>query len=117
MTELIACLSTGKGTWLPVVKLINEQEWDQVFLVVTDFARKKFKTKKEVDFVVINPNRDLKDLVQDIKAQLENKVKGTQVALNLNSGTGKEHMAVLSAILKIGVGIRLVSYKNGVEEI
>ncbi|MFH1399432.1 MAG: hypothetical protein ABIG95_04960 [Candidatus Woesearchaeota archaeon] len=117
MTELIACLSTGKGTWMPVVKLINCQEWDKVFLVATDFAREKFKGSKPVEFVVIDPNRDLKQLVPDIKSQLDGKIRGTEIALNLNSGTGKEHMAVLSAVLKLGVGIRLVNFDNTIEEI
>ena len=118
MTELIACLSTGKGTWIPVIKLINEHEWDQIFLIGTDFARQKFNPKKQVEFIIIDPRRPTKQLVQDIKSQLEKKIKGTQVALNLASGTGNEHMAVLSALLKLGLGIRLVSItKQGFDEI
>jgi hypothetical protein len=40
--------------------------------------------------------------------ELRDKVKGTQVALNMVSGSGPERMALLSALLKLGVGIRLV---------
>lgn len=109
MTELIACLSTGKGTWMPVIKLINAQEWDQIFLIGTDFARQKFNPKKQVEFIIIDQRRPTKQLVQDIKSQLEKKLKGPEVALNLTSGTGNEHMAILSALLKLGLGIRLVS--------
>ena len=118
MTELIACLSTGKGTWMPVIKLIDEQEWDQIFLIATDFARQKFNPKKQVEFIIIDQRRPARQLVEDIKSQLEKKVKGPEVALNLSSGTGNEHMAILSALLKLGLGIRLVSItEQGFDEI
>ena len=41
-----------------------------------------------------------------------------EVAVTLASGTGKEHMALISALLSIPVGIRLVVYtKDGVQVI
>jgi len=40
------------------------------------------------------------------------------VALNLVSGNGKEHMAILSALLKLGIGVRLMAVtKDGVREL
>ena len=37
---------------------------------------------------------------------------------NFVSGMGKEHMALISALLKLGVGIRLMALtKNGIEEV
>lgn len=118
MTELIACLSIGKGTWMPVIQLINDQEWDQIFLVCTDFARQKFNPTKQVQFIVIDPRKSPRQMVKDIVMQLGPKIKGTQVALNLTSGTGNEHMAILSALLKLGLGIRLFHVsEKGLEEI
>jgi hypothetical protein len=39
-----------------------------------------------------------------------------EVALSIASGNGKEHMALISALLSIPVGIRLVVYsKKGIE--
>jgi len=36
----------------------------------------------------------------------------------MTSGSGKEHMALLSALLKLGLGIRLVSFtNNGIKEL
>ncbi|MBU0980440.1 MAG: hypothetical protein KJ709_06535 [Nanoarchaeota archaeon] len=106
MTELIACLSTGKGTWAEVSKLIAAEEWDNVFLITNEFGQQKFSAK--ADFILISDRMPMKQLVSTIHSQLQNKVRGTEVAINLSSGTGKEHMAILSAILKLGVGIRLV---------
>ena len=41
-----------------------------------------------------------------------------ETAVNLISGDGKEHMALLSALLKLGVGIRLIALtKEGVKEV
>lgn len=118
MTELIACLSTGKGTWVPVINLIENHEWDQIFIIGNEFAREKFQPKKEVEFIIIDSRIPPKQMVDVIKSQLENKIKGIEVALNLTSGTGNEHMAIMSAILKLGLGVRLVSSsQTGVEEI
>jgi hypothetical protein len=118
MTDLIACLSTGKGTWAHVSKLIEEQEWDNVFLITNEFGIENFKPTKKVEYILINSKRFLPDLIEDIKAQLKEKVNPTDVAVNLISGSGKEHMAILSALLKLGLGIRLTALTvNGVKEV
>ena len=71
-----------------------------------------------MEFIVVNSKLSIELLIDKIKSQLEGKIKGTEVALNLASGSGKEHMALLSALLKLGVGIRLVSFtNNGIKEI
>jgi len=41
-----------------------------------------------------------------------------EVGLNIVSGAGKDNMALISAIMKLGLGYRLVAYtKDGVVEI
>jgi len=118
MTELIACLSTGKGTWGHVSRLIQDGEWDKIFLVTNAFGKENFTPEKESEFLVVDPNKGLVELRDDIYNQLKEKVKGTEVGLNIVSGTGKEHMALVSAVLKLGVGIRLTALtKEGVQEI
>ena len=37
MTDLIACLSTGKGTWEHVARVINCMEWNNIFLITNEF--------------------------------------------------------------------------------
>lgn len=118
MTELVACLSTGKGTWIPVIKLINSESWSKIFLISTEFAREKFQTDKKVEFIVFDPEKPPREIVSCICKGLEKKLFGPEIALNLSSGTGKEHMAIISAILRQGVGIRLVTFgENSIEEI
>jgi len=117
MTSLIACLSTGKGTWGHVSRLIEDEKWDKVFLITNEFGKENFQNTKNTELIIIDSNKGLKDLQQDIIDQLKDKVEG-EVALNIVSGTGKEHMALLSALLKLGLGIRLIALtKDGVEEI
>jgi hypothetical protein len=56
------------------------------------------------------------ELKEDIMGKLKGKLSDFEVALSLASGNGKEHMAMISALLSIPVGIRLVVYtKEGVE--
>ena len=58
------------------------------------------------------------DLIEDLKTALKDKVKMMETAVNIISGEGKEHIALLSALLKIGVGIRLVALtKEGIKEV
>ncbi len=116
MTTLIACLSTGKGTWTEVIKLINSKEWDKVFLITNQFSKDNFKVHKDnVKLISIDSSKDVDSLVKDIKKEL--KVDDFEAALNLISGTGKEHMAVLEAVLELGVNFRLVSLVNNKLEI
>ena len=117
MTSLIACLSSGKGTWAHVSELIEKKDWDNIFLITDEFGKENFKPKKQVNYVLINSNKFLSELVEDIKKQLETKIDDTEVAINLISGNGKEHMALLSAVLKLGLGIRQVALTpDGIKE-
>jgi hypothetical protein len=118
MTELVACLSTGKGTWGHVGRMINEKEWEQIFLITNDFGKENFTTEKKAEFIIIDANKGIKDMRDDIMENLKGKIKGLEVGVNLISGSGKEHMAIIGALLKLGVGIRPIALtKDGMEEI
>ena len=117
MTSLIACLSSGKGTWAQLLEVIRGAEWDKVFLVTNDFGKEKFR-EIDVELICLDLNNSPDILSDQIIASLHGKHLGAEVAINLTSGTGNEHMALLSAILKLGLGIRFVYSKNGkVEEL
>ncbi|HZX11955.1 MAG TPA: hypothetical protein VFE88_00665 [Candidatus Nanoarchaeia archaeon] len=116
--DLVACLSTGKGTWGHVSRMIAEHEWDSIFLVCNEFGKENFHPEKKANFVIVDSRRGTEELRNDIKGQLQNHLKGTEVAVNLISGIGKEHMAILSALLQLGFGIRFLALtKDGVKEI
>jgi|TARA_B100000315_G_scaffold226279_1_gene233108 hypothetical protein len=110
MTELVACLSTGKGTWAQLYHLIKAEPWDKIILITNPFGMEKFDNSiANVEFVLINSEKDLQELTEDIRSNLASRIKGLEVAVNIVSGSGKEHMALLAALLKIGVGMRFIS--------
>jgi len=118
MTDLVACLSSGEKSWVHIARLIKEQEWKRIFLITNDFGKKNFKADKDVEFIVVDAQKPVFYLIEDIKNGLKGKITDLEVALNLVSGNGKEHMAILSALLKLGVGIRLMAVtKEGIKEL
>ncbi len=118
MTELIAILSTGKGTWGHVSRLIQDGNWEKVFLITNEFGKENFSASKNTEFIIVDSKKGIIELRDDIIIQLKEKVKGPEVAINIASGTGKEHTALISAILNIGLGLRFISLtKEGISEI
>ena len=118
MTELIACLSSGKGTWGHVTKVIEGRPWERVFLIGDKFAKEKLQLRPNMEFIETDFNLFLPELIRDIQKKLEGKIKGLEAGVNIISGSGKEHMALLSALLKLGVGVRFVALTpKGVQEI
>ncbi len=118
MTELVAVLSTGKGSWGHVGRLVNDGTWDNIILLTNQFGKENFNNEKNALMLIVENRQPLLDLVEDVKKQLEGKIKGPEVAVNIVSGDGKEHMALISALLKLGLGIRFVALtKEGIKEL
>jgi hypothetical protein len=117
MTDLVCCLSTGKGTWIEVAKLINNNDWRNIFLITNDFGKEKFSSEKEVKFILVDVNKGMESMKNTITEALKEKVSG-DVAVNFVSGSGKEHMALLSAMMGLGVGMRfIVAADSNIKEI
>jgi hypothetical protein len=118
MTNLIACYSSGEKSRAHVERLVREKEWSKVFLITDNSGSRNFKSDKKIEFVVVDFRKPVFELINDIVNGLKGKVSDFEVALNMVSGTGKEHMAILSALLKLGIGIRLMAVtKGGVREL
>ena len=49
MTTLIACLSTGKGTWGHVNRLIEDGKYEKVFLITNDYGKENFNKNDKTD--------------------------------------------------------------------
>jgi len=111
--ELIAFLGAGEGTWGQVAGVIKQGEWENIILIGNDFAR-KFNIDKDFEFIETKSS-GLVDLKDELLKKLQGKVKGTEVALSIASGNGKEHMALISAILSLPAGIRFTALtKDGI---
>lgn len=112
--ELIALLSSGKGTWAQVSGLIKYGEWDKVIVIGDDFA-KDFKHERQFEFIKVDLSKKIKELRDELMQKLKGKFNGTEVALSIASGDGKEHMALISALINLPVGIRFAALtKDGV---
>ncbi len=115
--ELIALLSSGKGTWAQVSGLIKYGEWEKVIILGDDFAKQfQVMEKKDItEFIRIDLSKKLKELKEEFQSKLKGKIDGTEVALSIASGDGKEHMALISALINLPVGIRFAALtKEGV---
>lgn len=110
MAYLIALLSSGKGTWAQVNSIMKSTEWEKIYLVCNDFAYTNFEVDPTIatklKFDEKYPNKAFPILAKFFKKE----IKGFEVALNLSSGTGAEHMMVTSAVLKAGLGLRFVYF-------
>lgn len=112
--ELVALLGSGKGTWGQVAGLLNRGEWDKIVLIGSEFAE-KFTSDKPHEFIKFNPNQSINEIKTDIAEKLKNKFQGTEVALSIASGEGREHMALISALLSLPVGVRFTALtKDGI---
>ncbi|MBI4154273.1 hypothetical protein HY501_02975 [Candidatus Woesearchaeota archaeon] len=117
MTHLVALLSTGKGTWAEVAQLMKAEKWEKIFLVTNDFGVQNFKHEVQHELVVIDPNRDVSEIKNDILKQLKDKLS-IDTGVNLMSGSGKEHTALLAALFSLGTSVRFVTMKgNAMAEI
>ncbi|MCD4759568.1 hypothetical protein K8R33_01635 [archaeon] len=117
MVDLIAFLSTGKGTWGHVSGLINKEKWDKIYLLTNEFGKEKFTANEKTELIVLNMNGSAEELRDEILKNLKDKLSG-EVGVNFISGGGKEHMALVSALIKLGVGFRfVVSGEEGVKEL
>jgi len=114
--ELVALLSSGEGSWGQVSGLIKHGEWDKIILLGDASLQFNIEDKKEiVEFIKVDLSKKIKDLRDEFQKKLKGKISGTEVALSIASGDGKEHMALISALINFPVGIRFAALtKEGV---
>jgi len=113
--ELVALLSTGKGSWGQVAGLMKKGEWEKIVVVGTSFAKDFQVSGIPFEFVEFDSNKSLIPLKKDLEKKLKGKFNNLEVALSIASGNGKEHMALQSALLSIPVGVRFTALtKEGV---
>lgn len=108
MSTLIALLSSGKGTWAQVNALIKYTKWEKIYLICNDFAYETFEIDPSIATKLKFDEKHPNDAFPKLAKFFKKEIKDFEVALNLSSGTGQEHMMVTSAVLKAGLGLRFV---------
>ncbi len=114
--NLVAYIGKDKENWGQVTALINRLDCEKVFLL-KDKASENFPANEKCYLIEIDPTAPLLTLKDEIHQKLSRELASDfEVALSIASGTGKEHMAIISALLSIPVGVRFVAFtKGGVE--
>lgn len=113
MGDLIALLSTGKGTWGHIANLIKNSEYDRVFLFTNSFGKEKFTPDQKTEVISFDLDKSITTLQKEFEKIIREKIKGVEVHVNIASGSGNEHMALLAAILKNGLAMRFVIVEDG----
>jgi len=112
--EFIGLLSSGKETWGQISGLIKHGDWEKI-IIIGDSSAKDFASEKKFEFIQADTSLKLIELKKELLDKLKSKINGTEVALSIASGNGKEHMALISALLSIPAGIRFTALtKDGV---
>jgi len=119
MTDLIAFVSVGgKPTWEHAFRVIDNQEWENIHILCNKEGKNNYKSKKKANFILLDKTKTTEELRDFLLNYFKDKIKGFDVAINMISGDGKEHTALLSALIKLGLGIRIVVLtKEGIKEI
>ncbi|MCA9497463.1 MAG: hypothetical protein KC589_11070 [Nanoarchaeota archaeon] len=112
MVSLIAMLSSGKGTWGQVSSLINCAKWDKIYLICNDFAYENFDIDSSKALKLKIDEKNSLEMFDKLSNFFKKEIKDFEVAINISSGSGGEHMVLVSAILKSGLGIRFVYAEN-----
>ena len=115
--EFVAFLGADKDGWGQITALVNRLEDCEKVLLVKDKNTLGFPKTDKCEFVNIDSSKDLVKLIDDMSSGLRKELsKEFEVVVSLASGNGKEHMALVSSLLNLPVGIRLAVYtREGVK--
>ncbi len=107
MKTFLGILSTGKGTWGQVAHIIDNVEYDKVYLISNEWAQDKFNCTKPINWIIIDPRKGLSEIMADLENQIP--VDAKEIDLNIHSGSGKEHSAVLALLLQKKVKFNVIT--------
>ena len=115
--EFVTFLGSDKEGWGQITALVNRLEDCEKVILVKDKNTTGFPKTEKCEFVDVDSSADLVKLIDEMSSGMGKLLsKEFEVAVSLASGNGKEHMATISALLNLPVGIRLVVYtREGVK--
>jgi len=113
---LVAFVGKERETYGQITALLNKFEAEKIILI-KDSSTEKFPQNAKCEIISIDTSKDLLSLKTILKEKLAGSIKSEfEVALSIASGNGKEHMALLSALLSLPVGIKLIAFtKKGID--
>lgn len=114
--HLVLFVGKDKESQGQLTALINRFDAEKI-IIVKHPETTEFPKNEKCEIVEVDTSKDLLSLKVILKEKLSKSLSGEfEVALSIASGNGKEHMALISALLNIPVGIKLTAFtKNGIE--
>ncbi|HYD03570.1 MAG TPA: hypothetical protein VEC16_04680 [Alphaproteobacteria bacterium] len=120
MGHLIACISDDKHLD-SVDKIIHSKMFDKIYLISHHDIEPTLPKIPgiAITHVKINFESSSEALVPELYSILKkyftnDKITDLDIAVNISSGNGKQHAVIISSLMKLGYGIRLVDLdKNG----
>jgi hypothetical protein len=114
MSQFIGLLSTEKGSWAEVATIIRKPRFNEIFLLTNMLGKEHFSElpNKNLEVFVFDFNKSIDELTKDFRKALKGQLHFGDIAINISSGHGKEHMALICALLSLGVGLRFITIKN-----
>jgi len=114
--EFVAFVGEDKENWGQVTALMNRMDCEKIVIVKNNKVS-GFPASSKCEMIDVDTTKPLVELKKELMTKLKERIgMDFEVALSIASGNGKEHMAIISALLSIPVGIRLVIFsKNGIE--
>jgi len=116
MAHLI--VSFGKDSADTVYSVIKSGLFDKIYIVadslnVEHYVKPHVQDNVKIVLLKLDYSKASEDLVPELylllkKHFMEDKVQDLDMAVNIASGTGKEHSVIISTLMKLGYGIRLV---------
>ena len=105
--HLIAWALTGKGSWTKVYSLMGREDIEKVTVITNEYGKERFNPDKKTKVFSVDTNEGVRDLVEDLKKILREETSNDlEVALNIDSGEGREHAALIWALVELGMGMR-----------
>ncbi|MHC1604748.1 MAG: hypothetical protein ACXQTP_02085 [Candidatus Methanofastidiosia archaeon] len=105
MKTLVVTLGVGKGTWGKVRRIVGE-EWEKIVFIGNQWAHDTFKTDSNSEWIILDDQKDICQMVEDIKTTIGDDMD--DIYINLLSGSGKEHNAVLAAFAQANKSYKVV---------
>ena len=118
MTDLVAWASNDNAEMKHVQRVVEGGEWEKVFLLSGADAKMALPHGEKIKNVRLDSGKPMPEIVRDVRKALEGNINTFETAVNLIGGSGKQHSVLLSALLQMGCGIRIVVYTaEGVKEL
>ena len=112
MTDLVVCVSGEQRKLNHVKRVIEAEGWRKVFLVGSE------KADVDGEHIAVDEKNTISEISHLLESSLKGRIEGIEVGVNVVCGSGKLHMALMSALLKLGLAVRFIALtREGVREI